>query len=49
MQEESFALNIVHPDDTSSDQAIRSIIREYKLQFNQEAVLRVRSHDCASF
>jgi hypothetical protein len=49
MQEESFALSIVHPDDKSSDEAIRSIIREYKLQFNQEAVLRVRSHACSSF
>jgi hypothetical protein len=49
MREESFALSIVHPDDESSDKAIRSIIKEYKLQFKQEAVLRVRNHACSSF
>jgi hypothetical protein len=49
MQEESFALSIVHLGDESSDKAIRSIIREYKLQFSQEAVLRVRNHACSSF
>jgi hypothetical protein len=49
MQEGSFILNIVHPDDKSSDEAVRSIIREYKAQFNQDAVLRTRSPVCASF
>jgi len=49
LQEESFVLNIVHPDDKSGDESIRSIIREYKAQFGQEAVLRVRSAACASF
>ncbi len=47
--EETYVLCIVHPDDQSSDQAIRAIVQEYKRQFSQESVLRVTSQSCASF
>lgn len=48
-QEESFVLSIAHPDDRPSNEAVLSIIGEYKSQFKQEAVLRVKSRACASY
>lgn len=49
VREESYALNLLHPDDAPSEAAIRAIVDEYKARFRQEAVLRVRSRGCASF
>ena len=36
-------------DDERAESAVRSIAAEYKSRFNQEAVLRVKSHACTSF
>ena len=47
--EATFVLNLVHPEDTRSEAALSAITAEYKSRFNQEAVLRVKSHVCASF
>jgi hypothetical protein len=49
VREASFVLNLMHADDERADSAIRSITAEYKARFNQEAVLRVKSHACTSF
>jgi Protein of unknown function (DUF3574) len=48
-QETSFIVNLVHPDDDRSENAVRSITREYKSRFKQEAVLRVKDYACVSF
>ena len=47
-RELSHVLNLVHPADAASEQGIRAIVAEYKLRFQQEAVLRVRSPACMS-
>ena len=47
--EASYLLNVVHADDTASENAVREITEAYKSQFRQEAVLRVRTPVCASF
>lgn len=48
-REASFVLSLVHPDDESSESAVRAIAAEYKSRFDQEAVLRVKNPACASF
>lgn len=42
VREESFILDLLHADDPKSEQSVQEIIREYKVRFKQEAVLRVR-------
>jgi hypothetical protein len=49
VREGSFVLSLVHPDDHSSETAVRALAAEYKSRFNQDAVLRVKSHACVSF
>lgn len=49
VREGSYVLSVVHPDDQTSEAAVRAIGAEYKARFAQEAVLRVRSVACASF
>lgn len=49
VRESSYVLEIVHPGDNPSDVAVRAIIDAFKLQFQQEAVLRVRTLACVSF
>ncbi|SAL22002.1 hypothetical protein AWB67_00783 [Caballeronia terrestris] len=49
IREDSYVLTLVHPDDDPTDAAVRTLIADYKARFSQEAVLRVRSHACASF
>jgi hypothetical protein len=49
VQEASYVLSLVHPDDERSESAVRAIASEYKSRFSQEAVLRLKSHVCASF
>ena len=41
-REDSFILDLLHPDDVKSEQSVREIMTAYKAQFKQEAVLRVR-------
>jgi uncharacterized protein DUF3574 len=48
-RESSYVLNLLHPDDTANEAAIRSIADDYKQRFRQEAVLRVKSRACAAF
>ena len=46
--EQTHLLQLVHPDDAASGQAVRQIAERYKTRFEQEAVLRVRSTACTS-
>lgn len=48
VHEPSHVLLLVHGDDARSDQAVMEIIAAYKRQFQQEAVLRVKTAGCAS-
>jgi len=48
VREDSYVLNLLHPADASAEEGIRAIIAQYKTQFEQEAVLRVRSNVCTS-
>ena len=47
--EAATVLHLVHPDTPENETAIRELISRYKMQFRQEAVLRVRSNTCVSF
>jgi hypothetical protein len=49
VREGSHVLNLLHADDAASEKAILEIVAAYKSQFQQEAVLRVRTRACASF
>lgn len=42
-------LNVVHPDDPASEDAVREIVGAYQSLYHQETVLRVKSMVCASF
>ena len=48
-REASHVLNLVHADDHATERAIQAIVAEYKAQFRQEAVLRVKTPACVSF
>jgi hypothetical protein len=41
-KEDSFILDLLHPDDAMSEQSVQEIMTNYKLRFKQDAVLRVR-------
>ena len=49
VREDAHVLQILHPDDAATEKAIRELVDAYKTQFKQEAVLRIRTHTCASF
>ena len=49
VREDSHVLQLLHPDDATTEKAIRELVEAYKTQFRQEAVMRIRSHTCASF
>jgi uncharacterized protein DUF3574 len=49
LREGSHVVSIVHPDDEPRERAVLEIIAAYKSQFRQEAVLRLKTHACASF
>ncbi|RST48408.1 DUF3574 domain-containing protein [Variovorax sp. MHTC-1] len=49
VQEASQLLQLVHPDDAASERAVQEVIAAYKVQFQQEAVLRVKARACVSF
>ncbi|HEX5125059.1 MAG TPA: DUF3574 domain-containing protein, partial [Rhodanobacteraceae bacterium] len=48
VSEPSRIVTIVHPDDGTSDAAIRAIVQRYRATFRQEAVLRERTSVCVS-
>jgi len=48
-REASHVLNLVYQDDASKESSIQTIVSEYKKQFRQEAVLRVRANSCVAF
>jgi Protein of unknown function (DUF3574) len=48
-RENSFVLNLVHPESEAAERAIQAIVTEYKSRFQQAAVLRVKSYACVSF
>jgi hypothetical protein len=48
-RETSFVVSLVHLDDDRNEIAVSTIVSEYKLRFNQEAVLRVKNYVCMSF
>ena len=45
-REDSYVLNVVHPRDARSDEALRAIAAAYRSRFRQESVLRVRQSAC---
>lgn len=47
-REASHVLHIVHPDTEESERAVREVMSRYKTEFQQQAVLRVRSSACMS-
>jgi hypothetical protein len=49
VREASYVLNLLHPADASAEREVQAIVAEYKTQFAQEAVLRVKSRACTSF
>ena len=49
IRESSHVLQLVHPDDATSEKSIGEIIAAYKARFQQESVLRVKTDACASF
>jgi hypothetical protein len=49
VREATHVLQLVHPDDSSSDKRVAEVIASYKSKFQQEAVLRVRASACVSF
>ena len=49
VRESTHVLHLVHPDDTPSEKSVAEIVAAYKAQFQQEAVLRVKSNTCISF
>lgn len=49
VREPTQMLQLVHAGDSTAEESIATIIAAYKLQFQQEAVLRVKSRVCASF
>ena len=48
VREASHVLLLVHADDARSERAVLEIISAYKSQFQQEAVLRVKTAGCAT-
>jgi hypothetical protein len=45
-REASYVLNIVHPRDARSDEALRAIAAAYRSRFAQDSVLQVRQPAC---
>ena len=48
-QEPSHVLQLTHDGSQKKDTSIQNIMKTYKNDFQQEAVMRVRSHACRSF
>jgi Protein of unknown function (DUF3574) len=48
-RESTRILQIVHPDNEANDALLAKVISEYKTQFHQESVLRVKVGACVAF
>ncbi len=48
-REVSHILQLTHDDSPQRNQALETIVNKYKREFQQEAVLRVRSQTCIRF
>ena len=48
VKENTFVLSLVHTREDVSEAHVRAIVSDYKARFQQEAVLRVKSHACMS-
>ncbi|BCQ25393.1 DUF3574 domain-containing protein [Caballeronia sp. NK8] len=49
VREATYVLNLVHPDDQTSETAVGDIRERYRTRFDQESTMRVRHAVCASF
>ncbi len=49
VQEGSYVLSLLHAGEAERNAAVVEIMESYKLQFQQEAVLRVQAPVCVSF
>ncbi|WP_066267863.1 DUF3574 domain-containing protein [Hydrogenophaga palleronii] len=49
VREASFVLNLVHPANDETSQALKAITARYKERFQQEAVLHVQSGVCVAW
>jgi hypothetical protein len=49
VRESTRILQLVHPDDDANDALLAKVISEYKTQFDQESVLRVKIKACVAF
>lgn len=48
-QETSYVLQLAHDGNRAENNAVEHIMRAYKKDFQQEAVMRIRSQACRSF
>jgi Protein of unknown function (DUF3574) len=48
-QEKAEILTLFHPGDAAARRAVDQVIHEYQRRFQQEAVLRERTHTCTHF
>ena len=49
VKEKSYVLQVTHPVNSESEKAVREVMDAYTKDFQQEAVLRVRTSVCVSF
>lgn len=49
VNEQTYVLNLIHPDNAAMNKAMQDILASYKTRFQQEAVLRVTTPVCSSF
>ena len=49
VRESTHILHLVHPDDAANDALLARVISEYRTQFAQESVLRVKVKACVAF
>lgn len=48
VNESTYVLSLIHPDDAATNRAMQDILASYKTRFQQEAVLRVTTPVCTS-
>jgi hypothetical protein len=48
-REASHVLHLIHPDTDENELVLHEVMSKYKTEFQQEAVLRVRSSACTSY